>query len=184
MHVARSTSRGRDEAMDAYAYLLERLSRDGCRRLRAYVTQPKSKFTTWLVVVAQRICIDHHRSKYGRVRNEESRSERERLGLRRRLEDLDESGESADSVADETSESASIELERRELTEELASLRAELDPADRLLLSLRFDDGLPASEIATILRMPSQFHVYRRLNGLLEEMRRRLKARGYESAAS
>ena len=28
LHVARSTSRGRDEAMDAYTYLLERLSED------------------------------------------------------------------------------------------------------------------------------------------------------------
>jgi RNA polymerase sigma factor (sigma-70 family) len=183
MHVARSTSRSRDEAMDAYEYLLDRLSVDGCRRLRAYVTQPRSKFTTWLVVVAQRLCIDHHRAKYGRVRNEESKAERERLGLRRRLEDFGESPVDAETVADD-SEGAAIELERRELNAELASLRAELEPADRLLLSLRFDDGLPASEIASILRLPSQFHVYRRLNALLEELRRRLKARGYESAAS
>ncbi|HKY99191.1 MAG TPA: sigma-70 family RNA polymerase sigma factor [Gemmatimonadaceae bacterium] len=184
MHVARSTSRGRDEAMDAYAYLLERLSRDGCQKLRSYMADPRSKFTTWLVVVSRRICIDHHRARYGRMRNEESRSERERLGLRRRLEDLDDSAEFEDTIADESIDSAAVEIERRELTNELACLRKELEPSDRLLIALRFDDGLPASEIATILRMPSQFHVYRRLNAVLEDMRRRLKARGYENAAS
>ena len=51
LHVSRSVSRGRDEAMDAYAYLLERLSEDSCRKLRAYTEDPRSKFTTWLVVV-------------------------------------------------------------------------------------------------------------------------------------
>src|SRR5678815_3986223 len=65
LHVARSTSRDRDEAMDAYAYLLDRLSEEGCRRLRGYVVDPKSKFTTWLVVVARRLCVDHYRLKYG-----------------------------------------------------------------------------------------------------------------------
>ena len=169
--------------MDAYAYLLDRLSSDGCRRLRSYVTHPQSKFTTWLVVVAQRLCIDHHRAKYGRIRNEESKAERERLGLRRRLEDVGDSSDNADTVVDE-SESAAIELERRELSEELSALKSELDPSDRLLLALRFEDGLPANEIALILQLPSQFHVYRRLNAVLDDLKRRLKARGYESAAS
>ena len=184
MHVARSASRSSDEAMDAYAYLLAQLSSDGCRRLRSYVNQPRSKFTTWLVVVAQRLCIDHHRAKYGRLRNEESNAERERLGLRRRLEHLSDSTEFEDTIAADSVDSPAVELERRELTNELACLRNDLDPSDRLLLALRFDDGLPASEIATILRMPSQFHVYRRLNAVLEDLRRRLKARGYENAAS
>lgn len=184
MHVARSTSRGRDEAMDAYTYLLERFSEHGCRRLRAYSSDPRSKFTTWLVVVARRICIDHYRSKYGRVRNEESKAERERLGVRRRLEDLDEGGEFADSIPDDNVETPAEALERAELSEEVRALRGSLPEADRLLLALRFEDGLPASEIAIILRYPSQFHVYRRINALLAELKERLKQRGYEHAAS
>ncbi len=184
LHVARSTARDRDEAMDAFAYLLERLSDSDCRRLRAYKSHPDSKFTTWLVVVARRICVDHHRGKYGRLRNDESRAERERLGLRRRLEDLGDGPEFADSVPDDRSENPGIELERVELSRELRVIRESLPPGDRLLLSMRFDDGLSVSEIASILHYPSQFHVYRRLNALLAELKSRLNARGYEHAAS
>ena len=184
MHVARSTSRGRDEAMDAYAYLLERLSEDCCRRLRAYHSDPRSKFTTWLVVVARRICIDHHRAKYGRVRNEESKAERERLGLRRRLTDLAEGPEFADAIPDDNAETPAEAVERAELSSELHALRASLPPADRLLLSLRFDDGLSAAEIAKILRLSSPFHVYRRINALLAELKEKLEDRGFEHAAS
>lgn len=184
LHVARSTSRDRDEAMDAYACLLERLRDDGCRRLRAYSSDPRSKFTTWLVVVARRICVDHHRLKYGRLRNEESPSERERLDLRRRLEDLTTGPEFADLIADDTAKDAVVAIERAELSAELRALRASLPPGDRLLLNLRFDDGLSAAEIATVLRYPSQFHVYRRLNALLADMKAKLEARGYETAAS
>lgn len=184
LHVARSTSRGRDEAMDAYTYLLERLSEDQCRRLKAYCFDSRSKFTTWLVVVARRICIDHHRLKYGRLRNEESKGERERLGLRRRLEDLVESVEFADAIPDESGESVSVTVERAELSSELSVARESLAAGDRLLLKLRFDDGLSAAEIAALLQYPSQFHVYRRINALLAELKARLKERGYESAVS
>jgi RNA polymerase sigma factor (sigma-70 family) len=184
LHVARSVSRGRDEAMDAYTYLLERLSEDHCRRLRAYSSDPRSKFTTWLVVVARRICIDHHRSKYGRIRNEESRVERERLGLRRRLEDLSEGPEFADAIPDENAETPAEAIEREELSNEIRALRESLPPADRLLLSLRFDDGLSAAEIAKILRFPSPFHVYRRIAALLAELKEKLEDRGFEHAAS
>ena len=184
MHVARSTCRTTDEAMDAYAYLLERLSEEGCHRLRAYKSDPKSKFTTWLVVVSRRICVDHHRSKYGRLRNEESKAERERLGLRRRLEDLGDGLELAERLPNENVESAAEALERAELSDCLRSLREALPPADQLLLSMRFDDGLSAAEIASILRYPSQFHVYRRINALLAELKQQLESRGYEHAAS
>ena len=184
LHVARSTSRGRDEAMDAYTYLLERLSEDGCRRLRAYTFDARSKFTTWLVVVARRICIDHHRIRYGRLRNEESKGERERLGLRRRLEDLDEGVEFADAIPDEAGQNVSVAIERAELAAELRLARESLAPADRLLLKLRYDDGLSAAEIAGLLRYPSQFHVYRRINALLADLKARLNQRGYESAFS
>ncbi|HMA20167.1 MAG TPA: hypothetical protein VKO87_05160, partial [Gemmatimonadaceae bacterium] len=106
------------------------------------------------------------------------------LGLRRRLEDLTERGDYADSIPDENSENVSIALELAELSAELRCLRESLEPSDRLLLTLRFDDALSAAEIATIMRMPSQFHVYRRINAVLADLRARLKSRGYETAAS
>ncbi len=170
--------------MDAYAYLLDRLTEDGCRRLRAYQSDPRSKFTTWLVVVSRRLCVDHYRAKYGRVRNEESKGERARKDLRRRVQNLDYSEADADSLADENPSSAADQIDAHELSEELRCLLKSLDPSDRLLLLLRFDDGLSAAEIANVLRYPSQFHVYRRINALLAEMRAALEARGFESAAS
>ncbi|HUQ21266.1 MAG TPA: sigma-70 family RNA polymerase sigma factor [Gemmatimonadaceae bacterium] len=183
LHVARATSKDRDDAMDAYAYLLERLSEDRYRRLRAYTSQSNSKFTTWLVVVARRICVDHHRTKYGRIRNENSVSERDSAGMRRRLEDLYDGPECVDSLPDDAS-GASLALERAELSEELSAMRESLPAADRLLIALRFDDGLSAAEIATLLHYQSQFHVYRRINTLLAEMKSRLESRGWESAVS
>ncbi|MEO8577993.1 MAG: sigma-70 family RNA polymerase sigma factor [Gemmatimonadales bacterium] len=184
LHVARSTARDRDEAMDAYTFLLEKLRENGARRLRAYTADPRSKFTTWLVVVSQRLCVDHYRARYGRTRDEESSDERCRLGLRRRIENLDGVAEFENNIPDENSSSAADELEKSELSEELRAVLASLEPADRLLISMRFDDGLSAAEIAGILRYPSQFHVYRRLNSVLAELRAALEGRGYESAAS
>jgi DNA-directed RNA polymerase specialized sigma24 family protein len=46
--------------MDGYAYVLEALRSDDYRRLRAYAADGRSKFSTWLVVVARRLCLDLH----------------------------------------------------------------------------------------------------------------------------
>jgi len=65
-----------------------------------------------------------------------------------------------------------------------AALAAEIEalpPADRLLLRLRFEDGLAAKQIATVTKAPSPFHVYRRVNHVLALLRQRLVARGVES---
>ena len=184
LHVARSSSTSRDDAMDAYAYLLERLSQNDYRRLRAYTVNPNSKFTTWLVVVARRICIDHNRLKYGRLREVESAGERERLNSRRRLENLSDRLEGGDDVADETTIQPDRAVEATELSAHLTLAVSALPPGDQLLIRLRFEDGLSAAEIADVLRFPSQFHVYRRINVLLDTLRASLRARGIESAAS
>jgi DNA-directed RNA polymerase specialized sigma24 family protein len=65
----------------------------------------------------------------------------------------------------------------------LARVIDDLEPADRVLLKLRFEDDLSAREIATVLQMPSAFHVYRRLATVFASLRRRLAARGVESSA-
>jgi RNA polymerase sigma factor (sigma-70 family) len=184
LHVARSTSRGTDEAMDAYAFLLERLSEDRCRKLRGYAVNPNSKFTTWLVVVARRICIDHHRVKYGRLRDATSSRQRESRERRRRLAELVERLQETQDVADETAVPVDREVEIAELTGGLAAAMSSLQPADQLLVRMRYEDGLSAAEIAQILRYPSQFHVYRRINSILAELRADLRSRGFESAAS
>jgi RNA polymerase sigma factor, sigma-70 family len=183
LHVARSVCQDHDESMDAYAFLLEKLSEDGCRRLRAYSVDPRSKFTTWLVVVARRICLDFRRTRYGRLRNEDSESEKARIGMRRNLANPGGDSDVIDAIPDESTSSIAAGLEKAELRTALATLRSELAPGDRLLLALRFDDELPVPEIASMLGYPSQFHVYRRINTLLNEMKSRLEARGFENVA-
>lgn len=183
LSASRSVSTGTDQAMDTYAHILEQLRNDDCRRLRAYTADSQSKFTTWLVVVTRRICVDFHRSRYGRARAEDSDSSRERRSLRKQLQQLAAAPEDISFVVDESGAAP----DRRVLEEELAThLQTALDtlvPSDKLLLALRYEEDLSASEIAKILHLPSQFHVYRRLNAVLGGLRGILRARGVESAA-
>ena len=90
----------------------------------------------------------------------------------------------ADDVADENTVQPDREVEVAELSGELTSALSSLPSADRLLIQLRFEDGLSAAEIARVLRYPSQFHVYRHLNSVLASLRTSLRSRGFESAAS
>ncbi len=75
-----------------------------------------------------------------------------------------------------------LSLRAEEIHRALAVETAGLAPADRLLLTLRFDDELSAREIAEVLGLPTPFHVYRRINALLNLLRRNLRKRGVEGA--
>src|SRR6266850_3361808 len=87
IHTARSLNRDHDAAMDGYAYVLEALREGDYRRLRAYTADGRSKFSTWLVVVARRLCLDFHRQRYGRARDTGTEA-KEARAARRRLVDL------------------------------------------------------------------------------------------------
>lgn len=184
LHVARSVAANRDEAMDAYAVILEELSRDDFRRLRGYSAEPRSKFTTWLVVVARRICVDLHRARYGRRRESDSPARAENRRLRRQLEDLASADMDLATVPDESRGLPDQELIRAEASGTLLLVTGRLAAEDRLLLKLRFEDGMSASEIARIVRASSQFQVYRRINALLAELRQALVALGVEGPAA
>jgi RNA polymerase sigma factor (sigma-70 family) len=180
LHVARSLSPDHDTAMDGYAYVLERLREDHCRRLRGYVADGRSKFTTWLVVVARRLCLDCHRHRYGRARDSTPDTAAEQAA-RRRLADLVAGAADPDQLAAPAADPA-LSTQVRELHETLAAATARLAPPDRLLLKLRFDDDLSAREIAAVVGLPTPFHVYRRINALLELLRGSLRQRGVEGA--
>ncbi|HMA22065.1 MAG TPA: sigma-70 family RNA polymerase sigma factor [Gemmatimonadaceae bacterium] len=173
LHVARESSQNRDEAMDAYANILEKLREDGCRRLRAYSAHPRSQFATWLVVVARRVCIDYHRQKYGRA-CQGSNPAKERREIRHKLENLADGVSIDDGVLDGNEIDIGLEFEKAEERSELEAVTSSLTPADRLLLTLRFEDELSAAEIADILGMPSQFHVYRRLKVILAGLKKQI----------
>ncbi len=175
MRVAHSMDDRYDARMDRYAYMLERLQAGNYRRLRRYGPQTRAQFSTWLVVVARRLCVDFHRETHGRQRPTKGEDQ---SGIRMRLLDL--VGESidpdylADGRAIDPAEHTLV-IERRELLEN--TMKA-LTNQDRLLLILRFELDASVSEIADALKFPSQFHVYRRLKKILAVLRTALKAQG------
>jgi RNA polymerase sigma factor (sigma-70 family) len=180
LHVARSVSTNHDDTMDAYTFVLEQLRVEEFRRLREFAADPRSKLTTWLVVVARRLCLDLYRRRYGRNRGVESNARR---AVRRRLRDLvTEDLEFHDLPATHASGGAELAVQQAELHLALDDALLTLLAQDRLLLRLRFDDDLSAQEIARLLDYPSPFHVYRRVNVLLGQLRAALERRGIENA--
>jgi len=182
LHVARSTTSSHDEAMDAYAYVLGALRECEYQRLRKYALDPRSKFTTWLVVVTRRLCFDHNRARVGRVRPGETEEAASERSLRRRLIAL--AGDDVDTDALPGTEDATPEdlLLRGELHDAVEWSIGQLPPPDQLLVKLRFRDGCSAAEIARLMHYPSPFHVYRRLSAVTDQLRSMLARRGVESA--
>jgi RNA polymerase sigma factor (sigma-70 family) len=179
LHVARSVFKGHDEVMDAYAYILEQLRANDCRRLREFVADPRSRLSTWLVVVSRRLCLDFYRRRYGRDHGGTSREQR---ALRRRLQDLVAEDVEVHELPATRMVGAELLVRQTELRNALDRALTEVGVSDRLLLRLRFDDDLSAQEIAHLLGFSSAFHVYRRVNALLARLRRSLEAQGIENA--
>ena len=179
LHVCRSVWHTQDDAMDAYTQVLEHLRDDDYRRLMEFAAHPRSKVSTWLVVVSRRICLDLHRRRYGRAGADGTTEQRR---ARRRLQDLvAEQLELHDTAAPEAYDS-DAPIRHTQLRDALHDALATLAACDLLLLKLRFEDEFPAQEIARLLDYPSPFHVYRRLNALLSALRRTLSRRGVENA--
>jgi RNA polymerase sigma factor (sigma-70 family) len=187
LQVARSTATSRDAAMDTYTFVLEQLREQKCRRLRAYTARGGARFSTWLLVVAKRLCVDFHRRRYGRPQGTAEARPHEAPSVersaRRRLVDLTAEAIDPDTIADSDGRGPEAELRLGQLRRALATALERLEPADRLLLAMRFEDQRPAAEIARALSFPTQFHVYRRINKLLEELRGALEARGVDGPA-
>ena len=184
LHAARALGGDRDAVMDRYAFVLEHLRYDGFRRLRSYDANRRTRFSTWLTVVASRLCLDEHRRRYGRFRpggddeaEVEARRER-RKTLAQLLSDSSDPDEIVDTAAPDP-EGALLERERHEALE---SVIATLAPEDRLLVRLRFQDGWSVPRIAAAMGFPSPFHAYRRLDRVLADLRQRLEQRGFEGS--
>ncbi|HEU4587940.1 MAG TPA: sigma-70 family RNA polymerase sigma factor [Gemmatimonadales bacterium] len=181
--VARTIGQEYDLAMDYYTYVLEHLHQHDCARLRGYAVQPQSEFATWLVVVARRLCLDRYRQQYGRVRPstgpraklDARRADRQ---LRRQLVDLVTTPDGVVEVMDTASVRADDAVGRAELVAMVHEAMQHLPPRERLLLRLRFEDGMPARVIAERLGVPTPFHVYRSLRTALGHLRLELARRG------
>lgn len=179
LEATRSLDGDYDSSMDRYAFVLEELRDDDFRRLRAYQADGRAKFTTWLVVVAKRLCIDHHRSRYGRKSGGKSTSDGDgrRAHLRRRLVDLTGHGD-VDELEDPNTPDVEARLDREERMAALNEALCALTDRERLLLALRYEDGATAREIREIMGFPSPKHVYRRVDKILGELREALEKRG------
>jgi len=167
----RPLGRDHDLLMDRYAFVLDHLRDDGCRRLRSYADPERTDFRVWLFVVARRLALDHYRHTYGRSRSTDDTSAQDGRATRRRLIDL--VGEQLDPA--ELSASADgrpdSELARHERGRLLETAVQGLPTRDQLLLRLKFSQELSAREIAEIMTFESAGHVYRRLESVLKALR-------------
>lgn len=182
LRVAHATLSERDDAMDSYACLLELLRADDYRRIRAYSADGRCKFTTWLVVVTRRACIDFARRKYGR-RNGHPLTEGSAAALRRGLALHLRTAADVNLLVDEWLARPEGRMRSKELESLVGSSLRGLSAEDQLLIKLRFADNLAAREIAQVTGAPSPFHVYRRLNAILAALRRRLESVGVNDSA-
>jgi RNA polymerase sigma factor (sigma-70 family) len=178
----RSLGRDQDLLMDRYAFVLEHLRADDCRRLRAFVEPAQTDFRLWLFVVARRLALDHYRHRYGRPRSAEA----SQLGgapdraSRRRLVDLVSAEVDPADLSAPADRGPELEFARRERDRLLQQCVDRLPPRDQLLLRLKFAEGMSAREIADLMRFPSAGHVYRRLEAVLRELRQDVGRRGLE----
>jgi RNA polymerase sigma factor (sigma-70 family) len=176
LSAARSLGGDEDACMDRYAFVLDQLKRDDCRRLRNYSGDRGARFTTWLVVVVRRLSLDEYRQRNGRLHGEDDEA-RARHEMRRRLGALLGGDAELDALR-ETGNDPHDALRAAELHEALERAIGTLEPRDRLILRLRFEDGESVPTIARMLRAASAGHVYRRLEALLAELRTKLVAAG------
>ena len=179
LKVAHETSRRYDGAMDHYTFILERLRADDFHRLRQYQPDGRTKFTTWLVVVARRLCLDHHRQAYGRPRRSDSEAIIEQ-DVRRRLVDFVMEEVDLERIVNHGGNGADHAIRQRELHESLQRALEALSDEERLTLRMRFEDDAAVSDIAKVLDVPTVFHVYRRINRILGNLREELQKHGLD----
>ena len=181
IRVARHMGGGHDLVMDRYAYVLEALARDDWRRLRSYLDDGSGRFETWLIVVVRRMCLDHHRHRYGR-RQADSRASAEHQAERRKLVDLIGDELSLSGLAASSSEDPDLGVREGEVHAALTAALQELAVPDRLLLRLRFEEDLSVPEIARATSARSPFHLYRRIDALLKQLEAKLRSAGFDEA--
>ncbi len=183
LRVARLLGGGHDATMDRYAFVLDALRGDNCKRLRAYAPEGRGSFDTWLAVVSRRLCMDEHRHRYGRTQSDGPEAEAER-NTRRQLADLvgDELG--LETLESDAATAPDVQVEHAEQRALLREALAQLDVHDRLILRLRFEDGLSVPEIARLVGADSPFKVYRQLDKVLSTLRRILQAAGIHDASA
>jgi len=174
-----------DHVMNCYAYVLDQLRQDGFHRLCGFDANGSGKFTTWIVFVVRRLCVDCNRNLYGRATASTKRgipiSPEQRT--RRRLTDLIAEELDLSRTPDPTASDPELEVRRVELSRTLEAAVQGLSGREQLLLKLRFQDELTGKEIARVVGLASPFHVYRKLNSLFGALRKELRGNGIHDSS-
>jgi RNA polymerase sigma factor, sigma-70 family len=177
LHACRNHTGDHDTTMDRYLFVIEALGERNCSRLRQYDPLGGAKFTTWLLVVSRRLCLDHYRARYGRSQSSAEESQF-RHSERRQLIDLVGSEIGVDSIEGPSGDDPESILRKNELRNSLARALDELPVSDRVLLRFRFEDNLSVPEITRLTDGGSPFGTYRRLDKILARLRATLEAAG------
>jgi RNA polymerase sigma factor (sigma-70 family) len=181
MHAVRRADSGYDGTMDRYAHVLEMLRSDDFRRLRTFEPGQGARFSTWLVVVSQRLSVDLHRRRFGRTKvggNPDGGHDVVRRRLAELIAESIDLMELPDASAPDP-QAALIVAERKEAV--IRAVKA-LPNRDRLLLALRFIDDVSAPRIAAAMGFPTPFHVYRRIDKVLGLLRSSLGGEDFRRA--
>lgn len=179
LHAVRRMDRDSDTVMDRYAFILDALRRDEYRRLRQFAESGRGKFTTWLVAVVRRLCVDQYRARYGRSRPTGGGWRDERRALVDSISG-DVAIDSLEGFELRPDEAAT----RNELRRALDDALSRLDVSERLILRLRFQDEVTVPEIARLMGYGSPFELYREIDKLLKTLRCELEAVGIRQADS
>ena len=185
LRAVHSLGRDHDARMDLYTHVLDELARNDFQRLRSYPARGAGKFPYWLALVVRRLSLDQLRRLYGRKPASSeggTAGDLERRNRRRLVELLGESFQ-LDRLADVSGHDPETDLRKRQLEGALVAALDSIDARDLLLLKLRYEDELPAREVATLLGFATVFHVYRRQNAILDSLRGALQARGIVDAS-
>jgi len=184
LHTARRVCADRDGAMDCYALVLEQLRADDFKRLRHFIADGRSEFSTWLLVVTQRICLDEKRRRFGRIRGtQEGTYATAAREARHRLANLVGADVDLAALPDDATDNPEAGMRARQMHAAIDSALGKLDARERLLVRLRFEDELDMPEIARALELPSRFHAYRMLSGILLKLRTSLASNGISDGA-
>jgi RNA polymerase sigma factor (sigma-70 family) len=166
--------------MNRYAYILEKCRESDFHRLRTFNSAAGASFSTWLTVIARRLCLDYERTRYGRHSAGATADVNSNRVVRRTLVDSIALELDIDLIEAPATDSQETAVVRAERTATLREAVSGLTSRERLLLALRFEDDLTAGRIATMLGLPTPFHVYRQLNAVLARLRAALISRGID----
>jgi DNA-directed RNA polymerase specialized sigma24 family protein len=165
--------KGQTDIGSRYACALAEVRRNDFSHLRSYAGQ--AGFTTWLVVLGRRLAAVHENGQCqcgpdvaGRSAETEERAHdrslidavAERLDLRH--------------IADPTGTNPERELRSVQLRHKLAEVLGELSNHDRLMLTLRLQDGLPNRDVSRVMGLSTAYHAGRSITNVLHSVRRRL----------